>query len=227
MIRLFYIKKITVKDFDLQNDRLVSRFGNRLKLHIAAKRNIHHQMLSCLAYAMLAEACLPKGDNHLLEVDFDKYGKPFLLSINPCSFSISHSKDYVVLALSDKLVGVDIEWMGDREYISLAERFFAKEEMLFLNTLPYQEQKETFYQLWTLKESYVKALGLGLRISLSSFAFTKQRAYEWALLKNAEEDITKNAWAFKVISLLPNYSIAIATALDEAVEIKESSILES
>ena len=62
-------------------------------------------------------------------------------------FSLSHSNDIVLAAFSDKNIGVDIEWMRDRDFQKLFEYYRINSE---------NKDKETFYQLWTVYEAEIK-----------------------------------------------------------------------
>lgn len=83
---------------------------------------------------------------------FNENGKPML---DFCFFSISHSGDYAVCAVSDSPVGVDIEHMK-----SFKQRdkymLFTLRESEYVNECDCQNR---FYTLWTRKEAYVKAKG--------------------------------------------------------------------
>ncbi len=109
------------------------------------------------------------------EIDFEynEHQKPHLKNIKGECFNISHSGNYVVVAFSDKAVGVDVEVMK-KDRRNIAERFFTPSEIKDMNEAGSDEmQIKYFYQLWTLKESYMKAIGDGLTMSLSSFSFAK------------------------------------------------------
>lgn len=108
-----------------------------------------------------------------IEFDYNEHEKPSLKNHPKAHFNISHSGDYVVVAFSDCPVGVDIEKnKGNR--LKVAKRFFTREELDDLFAFSEEkEQIEYFYQLWTLKESYMKTIGKGISMSLSSFSFKK------------------------------------------------------
>lgn len=90
-------------------------------------------------------------------------------TITNLCFNLSHSGDYVVLAVANSPVGIDIEHKS-KNYLSLAKRFFCKEEYedIFAQ-MGEREQKRRFLEYWTMKEAYIKYVGEGLRISLNSF----------------------------------------------------------
>ena len=101
-----------------------------------------------------------------LKISRNKYGKLFEES---CYFNISHSKNYVVCSLSNKMVGVDIEEIIQKDIdIKSFDKYFTLEEQIYLQNTK-TKKGEAFTKLWVLKESYVKYLGVGLLIPLNSF----------------------------------------------------------
>lgn len=94
------------------------------------------------------------------------HGKPFIeppARQAPLYFNISHSGDYVLIALSGTHeIGVDIEQqVPDRELPNIAARVFADAEYQIWSRLPAEKQEAAFYQLWTRHEAGLKALGAG------------------------------------------------------------------
>lgn len=98
----------------------------------------------------------------------NEYGKPFLLGADKIHFNISHSGNWVVCAISDYPVGIDVEIIKATDF-EIAKRFFSKDEYTELKNQPNDEKQTYFFKLWTLKESYIKAVGKGLSIPLDSF----------------------------------------------------------
>lgn len=97
-------------------------------------------------------------------------GKPFLSGrAGQIYFNLSHSGDYVVCAFSDSEVGVDIERIGS-ERMGVARRFFHPDEIRSLENAEEVERREMFFKYWSVKESFLKYKGTGLRCPLSSFA---------------------------------------------------------
>lgn len=95
-------------------------------------------------------------------------GKPLIDNSN-IHFNISHSGDWVICAISDNDVGCDIEKI-DKADLNIAEHFFCKDEYLHIAEQTLEDNRNTiFYRYWTLKESFIKNIGLGLNIPLNSF----------------------------------------------------------
>lgn len=91
----------------------------------------------------------------------------------PLRFNLSNTRGLIACLVARGVdVGVDVE---DTERTSatveIADRFFSPAEVRALNTLPEADQRARFFQYWTLKESYIKARGMGLSIPLDQFSF--------------------------------------------------------
>lgn len=102
-----------------------------------------------------------------------KYNKPYLANIDNVHYNISHSGDWVVCAVSPVPVGVDIEKIVDIDF-SLISKYYSTKEIHEFKKVPKQHKLACFYNLWTLKESYIKAVGMGLSIPLDSFSIIKE-----------------------------------------------------
>jgi 4'-phosphopantetheinyl transferase len=106
------------------------------------------------------------------------YGRPSIAAEHAAAsgveFNLSHTDGLVVMGVTrDRLIGIDVENIRARDVdIEIADAYFAPAEVLALRTLPGEKQKERFFQYWTLKESYIKARGMGLSIPLERFAFS-------------------------------------------------------
>ncbi|MBD3918618.1 4'-phosphopantetheinyl transferase superfamily protein [Paenibacillus sp. PR3] len=98
------------------------------------------------------------------------HGKPKLVHPVGMHYNVSHSGDWVVCAISDEPVGIDIEQIKPID-MEISRRFFSAIEHEQLMELPEMERVNRFYELWALKESFVKAVGKGLSMPLDSFSF--------------------------------------------------------
>ncbi|WZX99268.1 4'-phosphopantetheinyl transferase superfamily protein [Bacillus sp. FSL W7-1360] len=115
------------------------------------------------------------------EIEFlsNEYGKPLVSEALSLSFNLSHSGNWVLFALDETTVGVDVEQIHSIEELSLAKRFFDPAEAAQLSELSEKQRQERFFQLWSLKESYIKWKGTGLGTPLHSFRFMKEKG-EWS-----------------------------------------------
>lgn len=97
-----------------------------------------------------------------------EYGKPYLPALPDVHYNLSHSGDWVLCAVGDFPLGIDIQQERPVKP-ALFRRALSDEEQVFLNALPDQTRLSAFFDLWCLKEAYCKATGLGLRLPLHSF----------------------------------------------------------
>ncbi|MEF2966371.1 4'-phosphopantetheinyl transferase superfamily protein [Paenibacillus sp. M1] len=112
---------------------------------------------------------------HNGEISFteNSYGKPALHGTEGLHFNHSHSGRWVVSVIADTHCGIDVEEIREAD-LAIAEHFFAVQEIADLLAAPEERRRDCFFDLWTLKESYVKAAGRGLSLPLSSFAIRKE-----------------------------------------------------
>ncbi|MBR1457261.1 MAG: 4'-phosphopantetheinyl transferase superfamily protein [Oscillospiraceae bacterium] len=97
-----------------------------------------------------------------LRIEVQPGGKPRLTE-SPLCFSLSHSGDLSACAVADRPIGLDIQ-MNTAYRERLAARCFTEEERRILLSSP--DRDYAFTMLWTLKESYLKAIGCGLRMPM-------------------------------------------------------------
>lgn len=118
-----------------------------------------------LGAGLLLKKVLARHNHRIDSVTYGVNGKPEISGIH---FNLSHSHNKVVCAVSDKLVGCDIEKIEEVTE-KIAERFFAKSEIAYLNSFKYQEKMREFFRIWTMKESYMKMTGEGMSLGLHNF----------------------------------------------------------
>jgi 4'-phosphopantetheinyl transferase len=116
-------------------------------------------------------------DARELSFAYGPHGKPALSrgARRRVSFNVSHSDDLALIAVApeDVDIGVDVEAvrsMPDGD--DIACRFFAPSEVARLRSLPAALREPAFFQCWTRKEAYLKALGDGLARPLDRFEVT-------------------------------------------------------
>jgi 4'-phosphopantetheinyl transferase len=126
-------------------------------------------------------------------------------------FNLANTPGLVVCAVSvaHDLLGVDVEPV-DRavEALGIADRYFCPSEAHDLRALPACQQPRRFIAYWTLKESYIKARGLGLALPLDQFRFLiADDAVTIAF--NAPEAGDPTRWRFALIDAPLGHTIAV------------------
>lgn len=106
-------------------------------------------------------------ENCDISFDTNIYGKPFLRNNLSVHFNVSHSQNMIAVAISNKPVGIDIEYTKNVN-LEIARRFFNESEIEYIKTSS-QATNRRFIEIWTKKEAYLKYLGVGLNKSLKSF----------------------------------------------------------
>jgi len=106
----------------------------------------------------------------------NRYGRPELAEVPPGAaglrFNVSHTEGLIAVAVArDRDIGVDVEDIDRRLTHDIAGRFFSPAEVHDLRQQPPEAQPRVFFDYWTLKESYIKARGMGLALPLEDFSF--------------------------------------------------------
>lgn len=107
--------------------------------------------------------------NEHIRFAMNEYGKPSLSGYGHFQYNISHSGDWVAVFISNTPVGIDVEEVRPID-MNIAESFLSVQEFNRLMSHHEGERLPRFYELWTLKESYIKCKGEGLSIPLHSFS---------------------------------------------------------
>ncbi len=99
----------------------------------------------------------------------NEHGKPYLTDCDGIYVNWSHSGDYVICAVSDREVGIDLQYAGKEPKESLVRKLLQPEELHFYEHTPVAERQRLFYEYWAVKESFLKALGTGFATPLDRF----------------------------------------------------------
>lgn len=141
------------------------RFLPKERQHRILRFYHNDDRLRCMIGGLLAQMQLAKQlqcEPTALNYQANKFGK-YELTNQKLHFNLSHAGKYVICAISDQLVGVDIEEKKSRDFSSFQSVWTEREKNLFQ-----VDRLEDFYYLWTAKESYVKWLGTGLATDLNT-----------------------------------------------------------
>lgn len=98
-------------------------------------------------------------------------GKPYIKEVSELHYNLSHSGEYAALVMDTYPVGIDIEGAHEGGQ-KLVKRFFSEEEKKILLN---HWSEEAFTRFWTRKESYLKAVGFGMRMPLDGFSVHEER----------------------------------------------------
>lgn len=136
-------------------------------------------------------------------------GKPYFKEAPGLYFNLSHSRLKVMCVLGSIPVGCDIEYIKKANE-GIAKRFFSAKDNEMLDAakeLGEKEYRESFFRLWTLKESYIKCTGQGLKCPMDSFSFIydgekyhidgKEDYYFWADTEISENN-KKEGYAYSI-----------------------------
>lgn len=139
--------------------------------------------------------------NIYLDYDFNK--KPYLASHPWLHFNISHSENFAAIAISRKKVGIDIEYLSeDFKFTNLLPDIFDDNEKSIIQNAT--DKKNTFYTLWTRKESFVKALGKGIDEDFKYIPSSDgQHTVDFELIKNTQN------WQVYSFDLADHYLAAV------------------
>ncbi len=146
------------------------------------------------------------------QFNHNDFGKPSISTPIPQSieFNISHSKEFIVIAIAQgSAIGVDIECITQRNNIEgLIDRCFNTDEKTYILANDQAYLQERFFQLWTLKESYIKAYGKGLSINLKDIHF-KIHDDKVTIGFSGKHTDTPKHWAFHSVQPHADYQLAI------------------
>ena len=162
-------------------------------------------------------------DADSLQFASGEHGKPYLnspglQSTAPLAFNLSHSGSCAVVAVrqGQAALGVDIEFhRAERRFAELSRRYFAASEVRALDAEPGHAMMGRFYDIWTLKEAYLKARGTGLLLPLEdfAFAFSADRVYFHA---RPDLDDCPQRWRFWCARFPGEFSVALALESEES-----------
>jgi 4'-phosphopantetheinyl transferase len=139
-------------------------------------------------------------------------GKPMLAAQSPIRFNLSHSGSVVVYALTARReIGIDVEHIRPVHDMDTLARysFSSAENNVFVN-LPESQRQEAFFNCWTRKEAYIKALGDGLSYSLQDFDVTLRPGEPAKLLRVTSKSEEIGRWSFYAFRPAENYVGALA-----------------
>jgi 4'-phosphopantetheinyl transferase len=155
------------------------------------------------------------------------HGKPIVSAPWPgfAAFNLSHSAGLVACAVAAVgQMGVDVESLQRKTTgIDLARRFFSAAEVSLLEACPSHRQHETFLQIWTLKEAYIKAIGHGLSFPLDKFSMSLPAdgppRIQFAPDHNLAPEEMPCDWRFAQIRFHTHHHLSLAVSFPQSQEL--------
>lgn len=148
-----------------------------------------------------------------LTFSYGAKGKPSLAdAASRLRFNASNSGELAVIAFTEGCeLGVDVEHIRPVPDIEkIAERFFSAGETAELLALPEAERTRGFFNCWTRKEAYIKAVGDGFAVGLDSFRVTLQPGSAAQLLELDGSEEAARCWTMHDFIPAPEYVGALA-----------------
>jgi 4'-phosphopantetheinyl transferase len=143
-------------------------------------------------------------------------GKPQL--VGHCAalrFNLSHSGELALLAIARRRdVGVDIEKQHPIDTLEVSRQFFAPNEQSALASFTESERLTAFFRCWTRKESFIKALGVGLTFSLKGFEVSLTPTGSQLLLSCSTAPAELVRWRIVSLPIDDGYAAALTVGVD-------------
>ena len=151
-----------------ESQRIETALSAGIRMRLLAARVMQRTVLARYA---------PDVDPAALRFVKGEHGKPSLapqFESHGLHFNLTHTAGLVAIAVSrHRDVGLDAENITERTTVlRLARRYFTAAEARDLEALPAERQAARFYSLWTLKESWMKASGSGVKAGFDNAAFS-------------------------------------------------------
>lgn len=145
------------------------------------------------------------------------HGKPILNSPKETHINVSHTDGCSVCVVSDTNVGVDVEKIETID-LDIAKKYFALLEYRYINDAQSSISRfNRFFEVWTMKECYLKLLGIGMYKALDSFSITPVQG-RYQLVETEDEmmhrcsffhDIVYGKYALSVILDIDNHDLDV------------------
>ena len=168
-----YIASIEMLEDNKIFERELQKVSEERKKKVNHCKMLEDKKRSLLAGILLQYAwenfCLLKHrEEEDLQISYGENEKPQCINAPDFFFNLSHSGKYVVCAIAEEAIGIDIQQIKESR-INTAKRFFAKFEWEQIEQESLKEQQALFSKLWAMKESYIKYTGLGMKQGLNTF----------------------------------------------------------
>lgn len=203
-VKIYYANVSCLKDEELFA-RLYSAVTRERREKVDRLRFDKDKRLSLGAGALLCLALSERGLPSEAELSYGENGKPYVADQDIFYFSLSHSSELAMCAVSDVEIGCDVERIGKYDG-RIAGRFFSKAENDYIESFPDMAGRDAaFFRVWTRKESFLKATGLGFSVSSSSFTAISKKS------EKLRQSVSVGAWCVYDAACDLRYSASFCT----------------
>lgn len=146
-----------------------------------------------------------------VQFTYSSYGKPSLAQNGDWQFNVSHSHGKLLIGFCrGAAIGVDIEQIRQLDDADdLAARNFSAAEAAAYAQVPPKQRAEAFFNCWTRKEAYIKAIGQGLSCPLGDFDVSLRPGEPARLLRIRGKEETAVSWTMRSLTPFPGYRGAV------------------
>ncbi|MCB0283487.1 MAG: 4'-phosphopantetheinyl transferase superfamily protein [Calditrichaeota bacterium] len=141
---------------------------------------------------------------------YNEHGKPYLESAPNLYFNVSHSGNFGLIAITPiSEIGVDVERFRHKmTREDIARRFFSKKEINDYLSLDIDQRLQGFFNCWTRKEAFIKAVGLGLSLPLNTFDVSLKPGANAEILAIRKPHDDPEKWTMKNVLIDNEYAAA-------------------
>jgi len=166
---------------DQQNILSESELARASRFHFA--KHQHRFTVAHVTKRLILSRYLENTNPNQLEFSENKYGKPMLLNNPQLEFNLSHSGDLALLAIGKKYpLGIDLEFFSNRSYLDIGKNMFSSAEINAISKVNSRLEALTFFNIWSQKEAFIKACGLGLVYPTDKFSVPHIQANKFPII---------------------------------------------
>ncbi len=185
-------------------------YFKRHKRRFTVARSILRTILS--SYLQISPATL--------KFTYNQYGKPSVINSMQLEFNLSHSSDLALLAIGQRSsLGIDLEFFSARPYQGIAKHLFSEQERKELSQLPPALRAIAFFNIWSQKEAFIKACGMGLSYPTEQFSVKAMPAAKELVFDQIHQS------TLAIISFMPTISCSAALCFNPEIQTIRQIIL--
>lgn len=211
---------LTVPD-EIQQPKLLTAYDQLLTEEERAQQQRfrfakhRHQYLVTRALVRTTLSRYINLEPHLWRFSKNAYGRPEIsipTGLPPLRFNLSHTEGLIICGVVlTQDIGVDVENIERQgATVEIAERFFSTQEVNDLHLVSELNRQDRFFDYWTLKESYIKARGMGLSLPLEQFTFHISEDQPLRISFAPQLHDNPEQWQFWLLKPTPCHTVAIS-----------------